>query len=363
MTHRIFITGAAGYIGGMLCEIFSRGADVACIVALDKEPMPEQRIGDPKIRWIRANTADPSWQAAVAEERPDVVIHAAWQIREIYGQDALQREWNVFGSEAVFDFSFVTPSVKRLIYLSTVASYGAEADNRIEHLFKETDEFRASDFRYAEEKRLTEASLERKFAQACEHGREFTVVVLRPAAVVGPLGRQKGAGTMQSALTQRQKPGVFSRALTSLTAFIPVTPNWCRQFVHEDDVADIAALMTFGDLKQRYETFNVCAPGEVLRGEDLAAAFRKRAVLVHPQWIRLAFFVLWHATRGRVVTPPGAWKSYCYPIAVDGAKLTDKVAFEYRMGSKDALARNVGRYARGPAPHVAASAVAMQARV
>ena len=361
MTHRIFITGAAGYIGGMLCDVLARRTDVERIVALDKEPMPEPLRGHPTLRCIKANTADASWRAAVAAERPDVVIHAAWQIREMYGQGALQRAWNIEGTGAVADFAFATPSVKRLVHFSTVASYGAQAGNSIDHLFREDEQFRACDFRYADEKRIAEASLERKFAQARGRGSDVAVVVLRPAAVTGPRGRARGAQMLQAALSGQARTRGIGRLVSRLVAFVPVTPKWCRQFVHEDDVADVTALAAFGPANG-YEAFNVCPGGDVLRGEDLAKAFGKRAVRVHPQLIRLAFFLLWHGSHGRICTPRGAWKSYAYTVAVDGAKLSDRYAFQYRMGSCDALTCDTGRYAAQPAFDKDALTAAAQVR-
>lgn len=182
MSHRVLITGAAGYLGGMLCDLFSQRDDVERIIGLDKDDMPDALRGMQKLHWIKANTTDP-WEPTAAAQHPDVVIHAAWQIREMYGQRALQWKWNVEGAEKVFDFAFATPSVKRLVHFSTVASYAAETSNTIEHRFKEEDGFRASDFLYAEEKRVAEERLERKFAQARGSNSPVTVAVLRKSVV------------------------------------------------------------------------------------------------------------------------------------------------------------------------------------
>ena len=141
------------------------------------------------------------------------------------------------------------------------------------------------------------------------------------------------------------KGGLIHRLISLLLSVVPVTPKWCRQFIHEDDVVDIAALMAFGDLKAAYNVFNICPPGDAVRGADMAKAFGKRAIRVHPQLIRLAFFLAWHGTRGRIATSRGTWQSYCYPVAVDGSKLTQEYSYRYRMDSLDALTKNEGRYA------------------
>jgi nucleoside-diphosphate-sugar epimerase len=345
MPHRVLITGAAGYLGGMLCDLFSQRDDVERIVGLDKNDMPEALRGMQKLRWIKANTTDP-WEPIAAEQQPDVVIHAAWQIREMYRQRALQWKWNVEGAEKVFDFAFATPSVKRLVHFSTVASYAAEASNTIEHRFKEEEGFRPSDFLYAEEKRIVEQSLAAKLAQARGSNSPVTVAVLRPAALTGPRGRARTGGLrLQTALAGRSKGNAVHRLVSLLVSVLPVTEKWSRQFLHEDDIADIMALMALGDLKTPYAVVNACPPGDVMRGEDMARVFGKRMVRIHPQLIRFAFFVLWHGSRGRIPASRGSWKAYSYPIAVDGSKLTETYGYHYRMGTLEAFTKNIGRYA------------------
>jgi nucleoside-diphosphate-sugar epimerase len=345
MSHRVLITGAAGYLGGMLCDQLSQRDDVEAIIGLDKNDMPPALRGMTKLHWIKANTTD-AWDAAVAEQNPDIVFHTAWQIREMYGQRALQWQWNVTGAEKVFDFSFTTPSVKRLVYFSTVASYAAEAANTIEHRFKEEEGFRESDFLYAEEKRVVEQSLERKFAQSREHGSKVSVAVLRPAALTGPRGRARTGGLrLQNALAGQQNASPIQRLVSLLVSILPVTEKWSRQFLHEDDIVDIATMLAFGELKSPYAVLNACPPGEVMRAEDMARVFGKKMLHIHPQLIRLAFFMLWHGTRGRIPASRGSWKAYAYPIVVDGAKLTDAYGYRYRMDTLDAFTKNEGRYA------------------
>lgn len=345
MSHRVLITGAAGYLGGMLCDQLSKRADVEAIIGLDKNDMPPALRSMQKLQWIKANTVD-AWEAAAAAQKPDIVFHAAWQIREMYGRRALQWQWNVTGADKVFDFAFATPLVKRLIHFSSVASYAAAAANTIEHRFKEEEGLRESDFLYAEEKRAAEQSLELKFAQSRERGCNVSVVVLRPAALTGPRGRARTGGLrLQTALAGQSKDNAIHRLVSLLVSVLPVTEKWSRQFLHEDDIVDIATMMAFDELKAPYVVLNACPPGEVMRGEDMARVFGKKMLRIHPQLIRLAFFVLWHGTRGRIPSSRGSWKAYAYPIVVDGTKLTERYGYRYRMDTLDAFTKNVGRYA------------------
>jgi len=341
MQHTVLITGAAGYVGAMLCRAWSARNDVRTIVALDKEPMPEFLQGCPKLVYIQMNTAD-EWEPKVAEHAPDIVVHAAWQIRELYGKQDVNWKWNVEGSDKVFDYCFGRPEVKRLVYFSTVASYGAYADNSVEHRFTEEESFRPSDYSYAEEKRIAEKHLKEKYDASDKH---VAVGIIRPAAITGPRGRfMRIRFGLQAALSGQLKENIVYRLISAMVSVVPTTPKWLRQFVHEDDITDIATRLAFGEDIAGYEAYNACPPGAVVRGPEMARAVGKKMITVPPLLVRVAFFCMWHLTRGKVPTGRGAWKGYSYPIAVDGSKLTKKLGYQYQYPSFDAFYYTNGRY-------------------
>ena len=342
MKHTVLVTGAAGYVGTMLVRRFAASEDVERIIGLDKEPLPDLIKDEPKLTYLHMNLADEGWEEKVAALAPTVIIHTAWQIRELYGNRPLTWRWNVEGSERVFRFAYGTPSVTRLVHFSTVASYGAFPTNTIEHRFVESEPFRKTDYLYAEEKRVAEERLEACFAEAV---RKVPTAVVRPAAITGPRGRfVRIRFGLQSALAGQLKESAAYRLVSLLTRFVPVTPTWVRQFIHEDDVVNLVELLAFTDPKADYEVFNICPPGAVVLGKDMAEAVGKKTLLIQPWMARLPFAFLWHMTRGKIPTAKGSWKGYSYPIAVDGSKLSRVYGYQYQYPSLDAFRYTDGEY-------------------
>jgi len=344
----LFITGGAGYVGAMLAEQFSKRPDVKEIICLDKEEEPEIFLTNPKITYITANTSDGTWQEKARAKNPDIVVHTAWQIREMYGDKEKQWKWNVDGSQAIFDFAFSMPSVKKLVYFSTVASYGSYPDNTINHFFTEAEPFRKTDYLYAEEKRIVEENLLNTYKTAKEKANVgLQVFIIRPAAITGPRGRYARIRFgLQSALSgslKGQKSFVYDM-VSLMVSWVPVTPKWLRQYTHEDDITDMVGLFSFNNLKGDYEVFNAAPPGPAVLGHDMAKAVGKRILPIQPWMARLAFFWFWHITRGRIPTSKGSWKGYSYPIAVDGSKITKQYGFKYKYESGEAFVKNTGRY-------------------
>lgn len=346
-THTLLITGAAGYVGAMLVEQFSKKTDVVKIIGLDIEPIPEALKGNEKVMWIQANTSDGSWQEKVQKENPDIIIHTAWQIREFYGNRELEWKWNIDGSDAVFDFAFNQPSVERLIHFSTVASYGSFPENTIDHWFTEDEPFRKSEYLYAEEKRIAEEYLKERYEKAHTKGVTPKVYIIRPAAITGPRGRHMRIRFgLQSALSGTLK--IEKRFIYDLISLwvsrVPITPKWLRQYVHEDDITDIVERLSFGESCGEYEAFNAAPPGKAVLGEDMARAVGKKSLKIYPWMVRIAFFWMWHVTFGRIPTARGSWRGYSYPIAVDGTKLTRLCNYQYQYESLKAFVSTQGRY-------------------
>lgn len=339
----ILITGAAGYVGGMLCDQFSARSDVEHIVAIDKDPMPTLLEGNNKIVWVSANTSSDDWQETAHQYQPVVVVNCAWQIREMYGKQQTQWQWNVEGCNNVFDFAFAEPGVERLVHFSTVSSYGAFQTNTLDFI-TEDQPFRENNYLYGIEKKVTEENLEQKYTRAKERGRVPQVFIIRPQAITGPRGRHMFERFGLMAVLQGGNK-MIPKFMNTLSSVIPVTHKWwTRQFIHEDDVCDIVELFTFTEgLVGEYEAFNI-GTDTYVTAQDMARITGKKIVRIPAQLARVLYGLLWHGTRGRIPTAHGGWRFYTYPVVVSGKKLSRMHGYQYRCSGPEALEYTNGRY-------------------
>jgi nucleoside-diphosphate-sugar epimerase len=345
----ICITGSSGYVGEMLVDQFSKREDISLIIGIDIVDPSELTKNNSKLHFIKANLGDFDWQEQVLTYAPEIIIHTAWQIREMKDKK-MQYKMNIQASDNVFDFAFSHDFVKRLVHFSTVASYGAFSDNEIDKLFTEEHPFRVSEYFYAEEKRIVEEHLVLKIDKLKNINKELPkVYVIRPAAITGPRGRfMRIRFGLQSALSGQLKgtKSFWYGLVSMLVSFTPITKKWCRQFIHEDDINDIVELLSFSEgISSDFEIFNASPFGPVVLGSDMAKAVKKKAITVHPRVIQCAFWVMRTISFGKIPTSKGGWKSYSYPIAVDGSKITTKYGYQYKMNSLDAFTKIEGRYA------------------
>ena len=112
----VLITGGAGYIGALLIDQLLRSDLAGTIIGIDIKDRPALAADCPKLRWIRADVAEDAWISQVQDEAIDVVIHCAYQIRELYGAGRSQQQrWNIDGARKVFEFALGRSSLRRLV--------------------------------------------------------------------------------------------------------------------------------------------------------------------------------------------------------------------------------------------------------
>jgi UDP-glucose 4-epimerase len=331
METNVLITGAAGYIGTMLIERLSEIASVGRINGIDIKERPARLASCAKLNWIQANVAGDAWVASLSDEPIDVVIHCAYQIRELYGRRRqLQRHWNIEGARRVFEFALRRPSVRRLVQLSTVSAYGAFASGSVHRLLSEDAPLLEETYLYGVQKREVEALLEK----SCRELQPSThVVVLRLASVSGPRGR-----------FGLNRYGLLSTVAGRFPVLVCGRRDWGRQYLHEDDIVAVLAMLTLAPPTEGYEVLNV-SPPDYLDATDLGRIFGKQVMVLPPALLKTLFWLIWHGTRGALTTPSGAWKFLSYPIRVDGSRLAKAYGYHCRYSSRQALEAREGRYA------------------
>jgi nucleoside-diphosphate-sugar epimerase len=326
---RVLITGAAGYVGSILIKAFESIDGIDAIVGVDLQPKPGGLAASTKVAWIQADVSTDDWQAAARNHRVDAVVHLAFQIRQLYGRrKETQRRWNLGGARKVFAFVFGEPSVRRLIHFSTVTAYGARENNSLAERFSEKAPLNERDYLYGSHKREVEQLLQDAYAAS---DRRTHVTVLRCASISGPYGRFLG------------RFGIVS-TLTGMFPFLPCgRADFGRQYLHEDDIAEVAILLLTAPSRDGYEVFNA-SPEDYLASADLASLLQKRTIIIPPALLRGLFALCWRISRGRIPTPRGAWKFLTYPIVVDSSALTETYDYRYHFTSADALMARVGRH-------------------
>lgn len=327
----VLITGAAGYIGTMLIHQLLPSQLIGKINGIDIKARPGALADCGYLRWIRADVADDTWMPQVDEDAIDVVVHCAYQIRELYGSRRdQQRRWNIDGARKVFEFALSPPSIRRVVQLSTVSAYGALPTNSTDRAITEAMPLLEDTYLYGVQKKQVEDLLWQSFQRLRPSSH---VVVLRLASVSGPRGR-----------FSLNRYGLLSTIAGRFPWLICGRSDWGRQYLHEDDLVDLLTMFVHSPPTTGYEVFNV-SPPDFLDAASIGRLVNKRAVPLPPMLLRALFSLIWHGTRGAVTTPAGAWKFLSYPIRVDGSRLRRAYGYECRYSSLQALMAQEGRYA------------------
>lgn len=175
-SHRMFITGATGFVGSHLAEAFRKqGHPVATLARPGSDTAFLERLG---VTVHRGDLADP---AAVARALQDAeaIVHCAAKVGD-WGPVEEYRAVNVDGLRTLLDACRGLP-IHRFVHLSTLGVYAAR------HHYG-TDESEPPPEQHLDGYTQTKAEGERL---ALQYHRDFQlpVVVLRPGFVYGPRDR------------------------------------------------------------------------------------------------------------------------------------------------------------------------------
>lgn len=242
----ILVTGAAGYIGGRMVEILCQKDWVETVVGTD---IKEATQAFPKYQFVKRDilaTMDDIFE----KYEIDTVVHTAYILLPIHDTKKMETI-NKGGTRNVLDAS-VKAGVKQILYTSSTTAYGFYPDNDTP-LTEESPLRGNDDLTYAKNKREIEGIMQEFTSQHSE----ITLTILRPCFVVGP--------GFKNPLAEHLKKKFVMLPSNTLP--------W--QFVHEDDLVNIMALvlekriggiynvtgdgtMTFTEMVKRMD--NICIP-------------------------------------------------------------------------------------------------------
>jgi UDP-glucose 4-epimerase len=189
MTHRVLVTGAAGYLGASVVEALAaraaRDGDPSCLVATDVRTVPDAQRRE-GVEYLELDVRDAGLADVLARHAIDTVVHLAAIVTPGPASNReLEYSVDVLGTRNVLE-ACVAAGVRRIIVTSSGAAYGYHADNPA--WLTEDDPVRGNEeFAYSHHKRLVEEMLAdyRRTRPALEQ------VVFRVGTILGETTRNQ----------------------------------------------------------------------------------------------------------------------------------------------------------------------------
>ncbi len=277
------------------------------IIGWDVRPPREP---SPKLRFEQTDVTDPALPERLRALAPDALVHLAFVLNPLHDEERMHRI-NVGGTRNVLRAA-AAAEVGQILVASSGTAYGAFPDNPVP--LRETDPCRPHPtFQYARQK----AWLERDYQRYQREHPDTVFAILRPCVVFGP--------------------GVHNYLSGLLTA-LPVSVGLAGydpplQFVHEDDVADIACAVLS---QQARGGFNV-APPDTLPASEVIARPSGPHVLLPDGLLRCIAGVAW-ALHLPLLNAPASFLDFMrYPWVLDTARVEQELGTTYRYSSRETL--------------------------
>lgn len=329
---RVAVTGITGQFGKALARVLDDDPAIDEVVGVARRPFDPADEGYRKLVYRPGDVRDPELRSSF--DGCDVVVHLAFVIGGTRADQQQRHDINVGGSRNVFAAT-AEAGARKLIYASSVAAYGAHADNP--DLIGEDYPTRGTPgVSYSEEKAEVEGILD-LFEKEHPH---ITVTRMRPCAVAGP-----GLEDMLYEFL----PEAARRVPIFAPWFPRVFPNpiqggrFLIQAVHEEDVAEAFRLAIVNDAPG---AFNL-AGEDVLGARDVASTMRARTLPVPLIGVRQLVDVAYRVGLSKV---PGDWVDLMrYPILVDSTRARTVLGWRPRFNSASALASTANRLFRSDA--------------
>lgn len=305
----ILITGSSGYFGRIVVrDLISSGYRV---VGIDIRRDPEQNESE-QFRFYDCSITDREKLREIFErEQPTDVLHFACTFNKVRDRRR-EYEIDVGGSINVLEISNETLSVRRLIYSSSAAIYGAGNHNGL--WISEKEPVDPGRYRYGVNKKL----IEEAFFSAKRRA-DLQIVSLRVCTVVGPLYFK-------------------TRSVVSILIKMPFLPGSFRkkkvQFMHEEDFVRIMReIISDNEIEG---IFNLAADSFSVVGEVVP---EKRYINIPVTGLKPLLWVLWNL---RILNLQPVSLRYClYPVLIDPAKLAGRYRYTFRYSSSESFADTV----------------------
>ncbi len=210
MKVSVFLTGASGYLGGVLAEHLSRLPEIGNITGIGSRP-PGVPLPS-RLNYLRMDIRSPELRRAMAGH--DVVIHTAAVVLWRSRMPSRERDdINLNGTRNVAQAALYS-GVRRFLHASSMAAYDRRQVRGRSGVTEESQLGLDDSYYYYWS---TKAAVERTVAEVlAESGMLLTL--LRPIYIVGPRGGATVKVLRENAVN-----------------FLGHNPR--RQFIHEDDVA------------------------------------------------------------------------------------------------------------------------------
>ncbi|GAB4469844.1 MAG: NAD-dependent epimerase/dehydratase family protein [Anaerolineae bacterium] len=172
--QRVFVTGAAGFIGGHLARRLH--AEGAHVIALERRPGSASALAEAGIEVVQGDITDHARMAALVGQGVDVVFHAAaW----LNGNPRRAAVINVEATRALAEAS-AAAGVHRFVFISTISVYGPHGDRDVD----ESTPLTLFGDPYGDTKIEGERALQEVAART-----GLAVTIVRPGMVYGPGSR------------------------------------------------------------------------------------------------------------------------------------------------------------------------------
>jgi UDP-glucose 4-epimerase len=211
----VLITGVSGYLGTLLAKRIAQEAEVERVIGLDIKEPPFQ---SPKFTFIKHDVRQP-FTGIFIENKIDTAIHLAFIVTPVH-DEAVAHMINIEGSKNFLDAA-TGAKVTQIYYMGSNTEYGTRRNNP--GFFTEDMPLNPNlDYPYPCDK----AHVDLLFQDFAKKNPGICVTIGRTVAVTGPCGSACGLTVL---------------FLPVMVKSIGKNPLW--QFIHEDDLAELAVLL------------------------------------------------------------------------------------------------------------------------